>query len=406
MSATDRRPAWFATVPDDADAAAPEGEERGMSGLVVSALFAGVWLVFLATPIATAWRMPNHVRGAAGVALTIAFGAVYLLHFNAARTASFGARPSGEVNRLRHLAWYALLALTALACTLVVGQDGTATWVFLAVAGCWTFRLWIALAVGVGLIVAYELLAWLYTGWERDASLGGSILLAMIAVSGAMLAARRQRALVEVRRENARLAVQDERNRMARDLHDILGHSLTVITVKAELAGRLLDADPVRARAEVADLERLSRDALSDVRRAVEGYREISLAGELARAREVLAAAGIRAEVPRATDEVSTDLREMFAWTVREAITNILRHSRAQECTITLTPTSVTVTDDGRGAQGSSGGGNGLRGLRERATAAGAVLVTRQREPSGFELTVAASGTPTTSRTTRETTQA
>ena len=86
--------------------------------------------------------------------------------------------------------------------------------------------------------------------------------------------------------ENARLAVDDERNRFARDLHDILGHSLTVITVKAELANRLLDVDPERARAELADLERLSRDALADVRRAVEGYRDLTLPGELARARD------------------------------------------------------------------------------------------------------------------------
>ncbi|WP_050669784.1 sensor histidine kinase [Luteipulveratus halotolerans] len=296
----------------------------------------------------------------------------------------------------------------------MVGQDGCATWVFVAVAGCWTFRLRVAMAIGVGLIVAYELLAWLYAGWERDASLGGSILLALLAVSGALVAGRRQRALVEVRQENARLAVQEERNRMARDLHDILGHSLTVITVKAELAGRLLDADATssRARAEVADLERLSRDALSDVRRAVEGYREISLAGELARAREALAAAGIQADVPRATDEVETDLRELFAWTVREGVTNVLRHSDARHCSIVLTPTGVTISDDGRGhtetesSSREADSGNGLRGLRERATAAGAVLITRAVDPHGFAVTVTARDAAGASPTTKETTRA
>ena len=104
--------------------------------------------------------------------------------------------------------------------------------------------------------------------------------------------------------KNAELAVENERTRFARDLHDILGHSLTVITVKAELANRLLDVDPERARAELADLERLSRDALADVRRAVEGYRELTLPGELARARTALAAAEIEAELPNSTDEV------------------------------------------------------------------------------------------------------
>ena len=91
------------------------------------------------------------------------------------------------------------------------------------------------------------------------------------------------------RRRTPSLAVENERSRFARDLHDILGHSLTVITVKAELAQRLLDVDPDRARAEIADLERLSRDALADVRRAVEGYRDLTLPGELARARVALA---------------------------------------------------------------------------------------------------------------------
>ncbi|AKU18902.1 hypothetical protein VV02_13095 [Luteipulveratus mongoliensis] len=363
-----------------------------MSNLLASVLFAGVWLVYLAQPVSTAWKMPNHVRGVAGVIATITFGALYILHFNAARIGAFGVTGRQRTEFARRLMLYVPLATAALVTTLLVGQDGTATWVFLAVAGCWTFRLSIAIAIGLALIVAYELLAWLDPGWDRDASLAGAILLAMIAVSGAMLASRRQRALVDARRENARLAVQEERNRVARDLHDILGHSLTVITVKAELAGRLFDADPERARREVTDLERLSRDALVDVRRAVEGYREISLAGELARAREGFAAADIEADVPKAIDEVESDLRELFAWTVREATTNIIRHSAARHATITVGPTSISIQDDGHGPQGDASG-NGLRGLRERAVQAGAVLTTRELSP-GFELLVQTADRP------------
>ena len=169
--------------------------------------------------------------------------------------------------------------------------------------------------------------------------------------------------------ENARLAVDNERNRFARDLHDILGHSLTVITVKAELAQRLLDVDPARAKAEVADLERLSRDALSDVRRAVEGYRELTLPGELARARTALAAAEIDADLPNSTEEVPSDRRELFAWTVREGVTNVIRHSGAQRCTVRLTHDAAEVLDDGRGPTEDPAGGSGLLGLRERAAA-------------------------------------
>lgn len=175
---------------------------------------------------------------------------------------------------------------------------------------------------------------------------------------------------------------------MARDLHDILGHSLTVITVKAELAGRLMEVDPERARAEVADLERLSRSALGDVRRAVEGYREISLPGELARAREALASAGIEPDLPHALDEVPEDLQEVFAWTVREGVTNVIRHSGAGRCTILVDERSIMIRDDGDGKVDMSMNGNGLRGLRERAIAAGAQVVTRGLEPHGFEIRV------------------
>ena len=123
-----------------------------------------------------------------------------------------------------------------------------------------------------------------------------------------------------------------------------------MITVKAELAQRLLDVDPDRARAELADLERLSRDALADVRRAVEGYRELTLPGELARARTALDAAEIDAELPNSTDDVPSELRELFAWTVREGVTNVIRHSGARTCEVRLTAAASRSRDDGRGA--------------------------------------------------------
>ena len=192
--------------------------------------------------------------------------------------------------------------------------------------------------------------------------------------------------MLSVREENARLALEDERNRFARDLHDILGHSLTVITVKAELANRLIDVDPERARTELDDLERLSRDALTDVRRAVEGYRELTLPGELARARTALSAAEIDADLPNSTDGVPSDRRELFAWTVREGITNVIRHSGARRCSVVLHEHEIEVRDDGRGAE-LEATGNGLTGLRERAAALGGSVVTEALEP-GFCLKV------------------
>jgi two-component system sensor histidine kinase DesK len=144
--------------------------------------------------------------------------------------------------------------------------------------------------------------------------------------------------------------------------------------------------DHERARTEIADLERLSRDALADVRRAVEGYRELTLPGELARARTALSAAEIAADLPHSTDEVPTDRRELFAWTVREGVTNVIRHSGAQRCTVILAEHEVEIRDDGRGADAARAG-NGLTGLRERAAALGGTVVTQPLQP-GFSLKV------------------
>ncbi len=189
--------------------------------------------------------------------------------------------------------------------------------------------------------------------------------------------------------ENARLAVDDERLRIARDLHDLLGQSFTVIKVKAELAHRLLDVDIERARAEIADVERISREAVDDVHGAIAGYREISLAGELVRARAALAAAEIEADLPSSIDGVPPELCELFAWTVREGITNVLRHSGASRCEIRLTASSAEVRDDGPEANSPLGHGYGLDGLRERAADLGATVATSQLAP-GFLLSLVA----------------
>ena len=192
----------------------------------------------------------------------------------------------------------------------------------------------------------------------------------------------------------AQLAVISERDRFARDLHDILGHSLTVITVKAELAGRLLETSPERARAEVADLERLSREALADVRRAVSGYREITLSGELSRARTALGSAGISAHLPVSVQGLPEDVDEVFAWTVREGVTNVLRHSGAGRCTVTVGPTSLVLEDDGRGFRGDPDRGHGLRGLQERAAAAGLDLEVTEARNGGARLVVTVPAVP------------
>jgi two-component system sensor histidine kinase DesK len=204
---------------------------------------------------------------------------------------------------------------------------------------------------------------------------------------------RRNAQLAEARSEITRLAVAEERSRFARDLHDILGHSLTVVAVKAELAGRLVRLDPEKAEHEIADVERLSREALADVRRALSGYREVTLMGELASARSALAAAGIEAELPQAVDDVPADRRELFGWVLREGVTNVVRHSGASHCHVRVTDREIRITDDGRGPVNGSPvdgdpSGVGLLGLRERVDAAGANLTVGKAPDDGFELRV------------------
>ncbi|HXW79792.1 MAG TPA: sensor histidine kinase [Acidimicrobiales bacterium] len=198
---------------------------------------------------------------------------------------------------------------------------------------------------------------------------------------------RGNQALAEAHAKIAQLSAENERSRIARDLHDLLGHSLTTITVKAGLARKLSAADPGRAAQEIAAVEELSRHALAEVRAAVSSYRHVTLAGELARGRELLRASGVTADFPTATDVVDGAHQELFGWAVREGITNVARHARATRCTVVLSASEVEIRDDGVGGPISSG--NGLAGLRERVEAAGGTLEAGPLGPRGWQLRVA-----------------
>ncbi|GAA2165956.1 MULTISPECIES: sensor histidine kinase [Glycomyces] len=196
---------------------------------------------------------------------------------------------------------------------------------------------------------------------------------------------RTVRRLRDANAQIAALAVAAERERLARDLHDLLGHSLTTITVKAGLARRLIETGSGGDRAieEIRDVEALSRSALTDVRATVSEYREVSLAGELAGARAALRAADIDADLPRAVDDVDPALHSVFGYVVREAVTNAIRHSNAATVRVRLGPKWITVADDGRAKTGHTAG-TGLRGLTERLAAAGGTLDAGPAPEGGF----------------------
>jgi two-component system sensor histidine kinase DesK len=193
------------------------------------------------------------------------------------------------------------------------------------------------------------------------------------------------------REEIARLAVSEERLRFARDLHDLLGHSLSVVVLKAELAGRLATSSPERAVEEMADVERVAREALREVRDAVVGYRQPSLDQELEGARRTLQSAGVLARFEPVTGPLPASLDATLAWALREGVTNIVRHSRARHAEVILArddgQVRLELLDDGVGCDGCAPG-NGLKGLRERVEARDGSLDWGPRSEGGFRLAV------------------
>lgn len=199
---------------------------------------------------------------------------------------------------------------------------------------------------------------------------------------------RSQAALRRSQDEVERLAKLAERERIARDLHDLLGHTLTVITRKSELARRLSEKDPARATQEIAEVEEIARQALKEVRSAVTGFRQTDFPTELAQARVALQSAQIHFEAQ--TDEIDLDeaSEQVLALALREATTNVLRHSEANTCRVQLQSVAdqvrLTVHDNGKG--GEAKGGLGLAGMRERVTALGGTFDVKGT--SGTTITV------------------
>lgn len=349
-------------------------------------LLAAVWLFFLNVPISTALHQPEPWRRIVGVTALVVFGLGYVLLFQWARRLRQSLLPI-PAGRAR----VGLLLLLAVGLASIPGADGDwlATLVYVAAAGVFLLPAWEAAATVALCAVTPALTSWLVSGWEAENGIVFAVLLASFAMFGVSRLAQRNSELQAAQQEIGRLAVAEERARAARDLHDILGHSLTVVAIKAELAGRLIEVDTDRAAAEIAEVERLARAALADVRQTVGAYREVTLAGELAGARSALAAAGIAAEVPAETPELPREWDRLFGWTVREGVTNVVRHSGARCCVIRVHPDRVEISDDGRGPSTPDGAGYGLVGLRERAGRLDAVVtVGRRRDGTGFLLRV------------------
>ncbi|EJN85292.1 sensor histidine kinase [Actinomyces naeslundii] len=266
-------------------------------------------------------------------------------------------------------------ALTASGAALGVGSPGLQLVVFLAVVLAFSLPWQAAIGPIAILTGTLFLIPRMIPSWSASEDAWIALLVAGGACTFGRYIMEQRRVARILEQRTHELEINEERNRMARDMHDILGHSLTVIALKSELAARLVDVAPDQTRTELDEVQSLARSALADVRATVNSYRELSLAGELARATSVLTSAGVRADLPLTVEVVDPELRELFAWVVREGVTNIVRHAHASLCKVKLTTDSIEVADDGIGLDSTgTGDGHGLEGLRQRCQDNGADL--------------------------------
>jgi two-component system sensor histidine kinase DesK len=378
---TRRQLRWFAPGTGNDRKHGPQRWRRG----------GGFWLVYLGIPLTSAWTHHQLAASILGTALLLAFAWSYLF---LVPLGWWGARGS----RYSYLIVGELLLVTA-AATADIGLNGLWMLIFVAAATIILLPSRVALPTVLSFAVISGVLPQFIHPWHVKGvqwSMGASVALASLAVFGFSRLIRANAELAAMREEVETLAAERERMRIARDLHDLLGHSLTTVTVKAALATRLFDQDPARARQEIAEVELLARESLADVRAAVAGYREVRLTTELATAREVLEAAGIDAQLPGVVEGMSPEVGRLFGWVVREGVTNVVRHSKAKSVRITLDATGIEIVDDGSGCTRTAGqlattpAGNGLAGLAERADALGGRLLAGPVDGSstGFRLRV------------------
>ena len=379
-----------AGVPDKG----PLAGYRTKAGRLAGIVFTGIWLAYLIGPVVDLiTRHYTPAERAAGLAIIGAFCLIYVV-----LVPNWPSSP-----RYAHAGLAVLAALAAAACILFGGMGAASLWIFVSSAS----GLLVAnhrQAVRVVLAVSACYLLFCYTGHVAMTDFLSN-LLPVTFLGLAMIGLRRQMQLTNelhrAREEVAQLAANEERLRLARDMHDLTGQSLSMITLKSELAARLLgrlpaSADRDRARDEAEQVAAVSRQTLKDIREAISGYRRPTLAVEIITARTALASAGIAArddaDLTLLSGTFDLDTEAALAWCLREAVTNAIRHSGAKTCHISLARRGSTmelqVRDDGHGLIADparpAAAGSGLRGISERLGAVGGALELRPDAHPGF----------------------
>jgi two-component system sensor histidine kinase DesK len=409
-------PPPVATAPPATPASPGAGVPRrgGYDERWLSVVAGGVWLVYLApaaSVVATedSWSTPVRVLAGAGL---VAFVALYLttlfVAIPARRARSIRqdghAGPAGVPGDREMTLRAGGLLVLGLAGSVAFGTEWLATMAYVSpVLAIALDRRWVPRAI-VAVLGVSELM--LLVLGETDGSgyfwIGFAVLLAGFLTFASRRQGELEGALLRAEERNARLAVVDERNRIARDLHDLLGHSLSVIAVKAQLAERLLERDRAeQAAAEIRDVRTVARDALHEVRHVVDDYRRRPLAAEVASARSALESIGVVVTTALPEHPIPQRAEDVAAFVVREATTNVLRHAGARTCTIAVRREAeavvVAVTDDGAGAASPRvvspdlrdrrpGDGHGLVGLAERLAAVDGRLELRSSPGAGTTL--------------------
>jgi len=335
-------------------------------------LFPLVWLLYLYFPLHTFLGQPRPLWqllcGLAGLAVFLAIWAACF--WQRAQDGEWRQRALLSSGYLWSLLLYGLL--------LALGDGNGLTFLVYA-AGIIGFqgKLSVALFGLFGVLAAMLAPGWLWNTPFTLIDVVQFLLLASVSMFGTHASYRQGVAnvrLARVQAEKERLAADAERERIARDLHDLLGHTLSVIVLKSELAGKLASRDPERAAQEIREVERISREALSEVRSAVRGYQGSGLSAELARSKLALHTAGVRLELDAEPLNLPTEVEYAMEMVLREAVTNIVRHARARVVTVRLAQQGrqwvLDVSDDGAG-RGDAAEGTGLTSMRERVRAAG-----------------------------------
>jgi len=369
-------------------AARPAGTQPAEEGIASSGiafqlwrLYQHAWLVCLIFPLAALVRNPLPVWH-------LALGGVALVGFAASYTWLMWPHPASQGARLRARSRSSFLLFVALSVlVLVFSVLDNPAWLWLLIGVSAIAGLLLPLRSAFAVVVLFTLFP-LFLMLKIHGGFAGVdlwwLIALMLLVRGLgldMIGVARMgsaiRELQSARRELARLAVIEERERLSRDLHDLLGQTLSMITLKSELARHLVKEDPERCAQELAEIERVSRQTLREVRKTVTGYRQPTLAYELDGARQLLEAARVECVVEQTTGDLPPDLDTILAWTVREGVTNAIRHSRTQRCLIRLTRNQgmveAVVLNDGERQEDQrdkrTSQGLGLSGLRERVAA-------------------------------------